>query len=226
MGEGPWGWIGVSLGWLITPRGGVSSVSQGVSRRTFGLTCSQKAVYLYLFYAGTSLSCAGIQQWKSVLFCCWAAINLVGKMSNEEQDTTPPTLLTLFLPHCVKSSTSLLALDEQWGVGYPTPYPTHPFPSSLYEEFSMSDNMYISFPPAAVPAYWDPGGSARFRIRTRIIILDVCSYIARWMALHFSDCTKYTLGLILFWKYQTVQQMDHFVRSVTSSLAYYNGTCV
>ena len=24
----------------------------------------------------------------------------------------------------------------------------------------MSDNMCISRPPAAVPAYWDPGGSA------------------------------------------------------------------
>ena len=49
-------------------------------------------------------------------------------MSNEEQDTPPPTLPTLFLPHCVKSSTSLFlphcmksALDEQWGAGHPTP---------------------------------------------------------------------------------------------------------
>ena len=24
--------------------------------------------------------------------------------------------------------------DEQWGVGHPTPYPTHPFPSSLCED--------------------------------------------------------------------------------------------
>ena len=59
--------------------------------------------YLYN-YASTSLSCAGIQRWKSVSFRCWAAINLVGEMSNEEQDTPPPTLPTLFLPHCVKSS--------------------------------------------------------------------------------------------------------------------------
>ena len=56
-------------------------------------------------------------------------------MSNEEQDTPPTTLPTLFLPHCVKSSASLLALDEQWGAGHLTPYPTHPFPSSLCEEF-------------------------------------------------------------------------------------------
>ena len=42
-------------------------------------------------------------------------------MSNEEQDTPPPTLPTLFLPHCVKSSTSFLALDEQWGAGHPIP---------------------------------------------------------------------------------------------------------
>ena len=38
------------------------------------------------FYAGTSLSCAGIQQLKTVLFHCCAAINLVGDMSNEEED--------------------------------------------------------------------------------------------------------------------------------------------
>ena len=33
-----------------------------------------------IFYAGTSLSCAGIQQWKSVSFHCWTTFNLVGKM--------------------------------------------------------------------------------------------------------------------------------------------------
>ena len=113
-------------------------------------------------YASTSLNCAGIQWWKSVLFCCWAAINLVGEMSNEEQDTPPPTLSTIFLPHCVKSSTSLLALDEQWGAEHPTPYPTHPFPSSLCKELCMSDNMHISCLPAAVLAYWDPRGLAHF----------------------------------------------------------------
>ena len=109
-------------------------------------------------YASTSLSCAGIQQWKSVSFCCWAAINLVGEMSNEEQDTLPPTLPTLFLPHCVESSTSMLALDEQWGAEHPNPYPTHPFPSSLCGELCMSDNICVSRPPAVVPAYWDPRG--------------------------------------------------------------------
>ena len=67
-----------------------------------------------------------------------------------------------FPPHCVKSSTSLLALDEQWGAGHPTPYPTHPFPFSLCEELCMSDNMCISCPPAAVLAYWDPGGLVHF----------------------------------------------------------------
>ena len=151
-------------------------------------------------YASTSLSCAGIQQWKSVSFRCWAAINLVGEMSNEEQDTQPPTLPTLFLPHSVKSSTYLLALDEQWAAGHLTPYPTHPFPSSLCEEFyilacswwamssrtphplpyppfsfslceefCMSDNMCISHPPAAVLAYWDPGGLAHFHCYNNII---------------------------------------------------------
>ena len=61
-----------------------------------------------LHYASTSLSCAGIQWWQSVSFCCWAAINLVGEMSNEEQDTPLPYPPFSFLT--VKSSASFLAL--------------------------------------------------------------------------------------------------------------------
>ena len=49
-----------------------------------------KLLFLH-FYAGTSLSCAGIQWWKSVSFHCWAGINLVGDMSNEEDPTHHPT---------------------------------------------------------------------------------------------------------------------------------------
>ena len=40
-------------------------------------------------YAGTSLSRARIQRLKSVSFHRWAAINLVGDMSNEEEDPHP-----------------------------------------------------------------------------------------------------------------------------------------
>ena len=62
-------------------------------------------------YAGTSLSCAAIQWWKSVSFNYWTAINPVGEMSNEEEDT-PPTLGHQELR---------LKWDEQWGGGHPTP---------------------------------------------------------------------------------------------------------
>ena len=85
-------------------------------------------------YAGTSLSCAGIQRWKSVSFCCWAAINWLVRWAMRNRTPHPyhtypfpsslceefyilacswwamksrtphPTLPTLFLPHCVKSS--------------------------------------------------------------------------------------------------------------------------
>ena len=47
------------------------------------------------YYAGISLSCAGIQWWKSVSFHCRAPINLVGKMSNEGGGHPPPTTPTL-----------------------------------------------------------------------------------------------------------------------------------
>ena len=76
-----------------------------------------------------------------------------------------------------EESTSLLALDEQWGAGHPTPYPTHPFPSSLCEEFCMSDNMCISCPPAAVPAYWNPRGSARSCMSSRCLYFVLQMYV-------------------------------------------------
>ena len=98
--------------------------------------CGLKMISLFpilTVYAGTSLSCAGIQRWKSV-FVSLLSCNQFGWW------------------------------DEQWGAGDPTPYPTHPFPSSLCEEFCMSDNMCISCLPAAVPAYWDPGGFGSFGI--------------------------------------------------------------
>ena len=57
-----------------------------------------------------SLSCAGIQRWKWVSFRCWAAINFVGEMSNEEEDTPPPPYPPLGFLLAVKNSASLLAL--------------------------------------------------------------------------------------------------------------------
>ena len=53
------------------------------------------ALYPMICYAGTSLSCAGIQRWKSVSFHCWAATNLVGEISNEEENTPPHPLLVI-----------------------------------------------------------------------------------------------------------------------------------
>ena len=58
-----------------------SSILSNTGRPIF-ITCR-------VSYAGTSLNCAGIQWWKSVSFHCWAAINLVSEMSNEEDDTPP-----------------------------------------------------------------------------------------------------------------------------------------
>ena len=144
-------------------------------------------------YAGTSLSCAGIQQWKSVSFCCWAAINLVGEMREEEQDTHPYP--THPFPSSLCEEFYILACSW-WAMSSRTPTPTYPpfsfltvwrvlhpclllmsneeqdtppptlptpFPSSLCEEFCMSDNMCISCLPAAVLAYWDPGGLAHLK---------------------------------------------------------------
>ena len=61
------------------------------------------------FYAGTSLSCAGIQRWKSVSFHCWTAKNLVGELRRRRMTPHPyqPTLtvrceefcILAFLPH-------------------------------------------------------------------------------------------------------------------------------
>ena len=109
-------------------------------------------------YAGTSLSCAGIQRWKSVSFRCWVAINW---------------LMT-------------------WAMTSRTPHshPTHPFPSSLCEEFCMSDNMCISCPPAAVPAYWDPGGSARFFTVTYIWNLQEIYVFHIYINSNYTICHK------------------------------------
>ena len=48
-------------------------------------------------YAGTSLSCAGIQRWKSVSFHCWTAKNLVGESRRRRMTPhplpTPPLMV-------------------------------------------------------------------------------------------------------------------------------------
>ena len=71
-------------------------------------------------YASTSLSCAGIQWWKSISFHFWAAINLVCEMSNEEEATPPPTK-----PHpplVIRSR----ELSEKSNEEEDTPSPPHP----------------------------------------------------------------------------------------------------
>ena len=123
--------------------------------------------FLKNYYAGTSLSCAGIQRWKSVSFRCWAAINLVGEMSKRSRTPHPLpyppfsflTAWRVLHPFSFLTVWRVLLMSNE---EQDTPYPTHPFPSSLCEEFCMSDNMCISRPSAAVLAYWDPGGSARY----------------------------------------------------------------
>ena len=54
----------------------------------------QVSTLAFFYYAGTSLSCAGIQRWKSVSFHCWTAINLVGELRRRRKTpphTHPPT---------------------------------------------------------------------------------------------------------------------------------------
>ena len=76
-------------------------------------TCSK------YYYAGTSLSCAGIQRWKSVSFHCWTAINLVGELRRRRKTPHPlPTPPLNGHPELV---------NEQWrGGGRWPPPPTHP----------------------------------------------------------------------------------------------------
>ena len=99
----------------------ISSCSYGLQLTINQLVNLSTILVLKHNYAGTSLSCAGIQLWKSVSFCCWAAINLVGERS---KDTPPPTLPILFLPHCVKSSKCLLNEEQDTP---PLPYPSFSF---------------------------------------------------------------------------------------------------
>ena len=90
-------------------------------------------------YAGTSLCCDGIQRWKSVSFHCWAAINLVDEMSNEEEDVTPLVIRSWELKW-----------HEQWGRGPTPPFVIRSWELKWHEQWGR------------VPAYWDPGGSASF----------------------------------------------------------------
>ena len=68
----------------------------------FGLDLS--CFFLLIYYASTSLSCVGIQQWKSVLFHCWATMNLVGEMSSEED------------PHYPLTGHQQLKVEVTWGM--------------------------------------------------------------------------------------------------------------
>ena len=98
---------------------------------TFNVLASEaisiRGEFSWINYAGTSLSCAGIQRWKSVSFHCWTAINLVGELRRRRRRTSPPTHphpnseLWRVLHSCfpssqwaVKSSTFLLALCLLW----------------------------------------------------------------------------------------------------------------
>ena len=111
-------------------------------------------------YAGTSLICAGIRQWKSVSFHCWAVINLVCEMSNEEE---PPYTLN---PPPVTSSWEL-KWHEQWGGGGG---PAYPHPSSVisiweWNDMSSEEEEDPPYPPSVFSSWelkwhehWGGGG--------------------------------------------------------------------
>ena len=95
------------------------------------------------YYAGTTLSCAGIQQWKSGSFHCWAAINFVGDMNNEEEDPSPPV------------GHQELRVEVMWAMRRRTP--THPSPLVIRNwELKWHEQW------GGVPTYWDPGDSASY----------------------------------------------------------------
>ena len=136
-------------------------------------------------FAGTSLSCAGIQRWKSVSFHCWTAINLVGELRRRRRTPTPPhphSELWRVLHSCfpssqwaVKSSTFLLSFltvscgefcilaflphSELWRVLHSC------FPSSQWAVKSSTFLLALCLLWAgvvkhytAVPSYWYPRG--------------------------------------------------------------------
>ena len=135
------------------------------------------------YYAGTSLSCAGIQRWKSVSFHCWTAKNLVGESWRRRMTPTPYPPLNGH-PELVR-----WAMRRRWKMT-PHPYPPtpkwssrvgemsneeeeeddpHPLPTPPQMVLTVKNSRWVIIcvfharPPCthytAVPAYWDPEGS-------------------------------------------------------------------
>ena len=137
------------------------------------------SVYV-LFYAGTTFSCAGIQRWKSVLFHCWAAFNLVGEIRRKALPPPPNNdICDVEDPPYPAPPSTISSWELKWHVQCGGPTLPYPHQSSAVE--SWSDMCNVEDPPyptpnpsvisswelhreqkhyTAVPAYWEPRGSA------------------------------------------------------------------
>ena len=107
-------------------------------------------------YAGTILSCAGIQRWKSVSFHCWTAKNLVGE--SRKRRMTPHPLPTPPLnghPELVR-----WAMRRRRKMT-PTPYPPTPKWSSRVGEMSNEEeeeddpHPLPTHPQMVIQSWWD-----------------------------------------------------------------------
>ena len=141
-----------------------------------------------IYYAGTSLSCAGIQRWKSVSFHCWAAINLVGDMSNEEEDPHP----TIPIGH------QELRVQVTWAMRRRTTTPTHPTPLVIRSWQLKWHEQW-----GGVLAYWDPSSlaSSLSSMNTWIFLVWQTYIVSCIYANNFGNCTHmYNVHEVLSWQ--------------------------
>ena len=117
-----------------------------------------------LCYAGTSLSCAGIQRWKSVSFHCWTAKNLVGESRRRRMTPTPTHPTPKWSSRVGKISNEEEEEDD------PHPLPTHPKWSSRVGEMSNEEeeeddpHHLPTHPQMVIQSWWDEqwGGGGRW----------------------------------------------------------------
>ena len=114
----------------------------------------------FICYASTSLSCAGIQQWKSVSFHCWTAKNLVGELRRRRMTPPPPTH-----PTPKWSSRVGKMSNEEEEEDDPHPYPPTPKWSSRVGEMSNEEEGEDDpHPQMVIQSWWDEqwGGGGRW----------------------------------------------------------------